>query len=160
MIRTVRQDDAAEIAEIYNDFVLNSTISFETEKISRRQMTERIAEISGKYPYFVHLSDGKIDGFCYAHQWKDRKAYDTTLETSIYISPARQHSGIGKLLMEHLLDECRRRNVYSLIACITAENLSSRQFHSRLGFKQVSLFEGVGLKFGRRLDVADYQLIL
>ena len=68
--------------------------------------------------------------------------------------------GIGQVLMDHLIKECRERGYMSLIACITAENEGSRRFHERLGFSQVSDFKRVGYKFGRYLDVTDYQLQL
>lgn len=62
--------------------------------------------------------------------------------------------------MTHLIDECRRQGYHALIACITADNLSSLQIHHRLGFCQVSRFPKVGRKFGRWLDVIDLELIL
>jgi len=62
--------------------------------------------------------------------------------------------------MTHLIDECRRHGYHALIACITADNLSSLRFHHRLGFCQVSRFPKVGRKFGRWLDVIDLELIL
>ena len=62
--------------------------------------------------------------------------------------------------MRRLIEECRRRGCHALVACITAENADSRRLHERLGYKQVSLFEEVGRKFGRWLDVTDYELLL
>lgn len=80
--------------------------------------------------------------------------------TTVYLTPEACHKGIGPLLMTHLIDECRRQGYHALIACITADNLSSLRFHHRLGFRQVSRFSEVGLKFGRWLDVIDLELIL
>ena len=62
--------------------------------------------------------------------------------------------------MTHLIDECCRQGYHALIACITADNLSSLRFHQRLGFRQVSRFSEVGRKFDRWLDVIDLELIL
>ena len=62
--------------------------------------------------------------------------------------------------MTHLIDECRRQGYHALIACITADNLSSLQIHHRLGFCQVSRLPKVGRKFDRWLDVIDLELIL
>lgn len=83
-----------------------------------------------------------------------------TLETTVYLAPEACHKGIGPLLMTHLIDECRRQGYHALIACITADNLSSLRFHQRLGFRQVSRFSEVGRKFDRWLDVIDLELIL
>ena len=160
MIRKVKRDDCKAITEIYNRYIVNSTVTFETETVSEDEMCCRIFKIASQYPYLVCEIDNIIIGYCYAHVWKERAAYNKTLETAVYLSPTYQGQGIGKLLMLSLIDECKKRNYHALIECITAENERSRIFHSKLGFKQVSLFEKVGIKFGRRLDVADYELLL
>lgn len=160
MIREVRPDDAAQIAEIYNRYILETTISFETQPLSAEDMRIRIEEISSYFPYFVAENNGKLTGYCYAHPWKERAAYCKTLETTIYLASEAKGRGLGTRLMTQLIKECRNRGYHALIACITAENEESCQFHERLGFKKVSHFEQVGQKFGRWLDVADYELIL
>lgn len=114
--------------------------------------------------FFYVLSKSRkfflIFKYCYAHLWKEREAYSKTLETTVYLAPEACHKGIGPLLMTHLIDECRRQGYHALIACITADNLSSLRFHQRLGFRQVSRFSEVGRKFDRWLDVIDLELIL
>lgn len=160
MIREVRPDDAAQIAGIYNHYILETTISFETQPLSAEDMRIRIEEISSYFPYFVAENNGKLTGYCYAHPWKERAAYCKTLETTIYLASEAKGRGLGTRLMTQLIKECRNRGYHALIACITAENEESCQFHERLGFKKVSHFEQVGQKFGRWLDVADYELIL
>lgn len=160
MIREVRPDDAAQIAEIYNRYILETTISFETQPLSAEDMRIRIEEISSYFPYFVAENNGKLTGYCYAHPWKERAAYCKTLETTIYLASEAKGRGLGTRLMTQLIKECRNRGYHALIACITAENEESCQFHERLGFKKVSHFEQVGQKFGRWLDVADYELML
>ena len=160
MIREVRLSDSAGITEIYNGYILNSTASFETQPLTESEMRERILEISAQFPYFVYETDDAIAGYCYAHTWKERAAYGKTLETTIYLSPKYKGRGIARQLMSRLIDECSKQSYRALIACITAENEESRSFHAKLGFKQVSLFEKVGIKFGRELDVADYELLL
>ncbi len=160
MIRQVTVNDAKAIADIYNEYVLNSVISFETEALSENEMRQRIFEISTQYPYLVYEENGIIAGYCYAHQWKERAAYRNTLETTIYLHPQHFNKGIGHQLMTHLIDKCRNAGYQALIACITGGNEASCALHTRLGFKQVSLFEKVGTKFGQRLDVVDYELLL
>ena len=160
MIREVRPDDAAQIAEIYNRYILETTISFETQPLSAEDMRKRIEEISSYFPYLVAENNGKLIGYCYAHPWKERAAYCKTLETTIYLASEAKGKGLGTRLMDRLIDECRNRGYHVLIACITAENEESCRFHERLGFKKVSHFEQAGQKFGRWLDVADYELIL
>ncbi|WP_455593544.1 N-acetyltransferase family protein [Bacteroides sp.] len=160
MIRPVELSDAKAIADIYNEYVINSVATFETEPVSENEMRKRVSEISSHFPYLVYEQGGMVAGYCYAHAWKEKSAYKYTLETTVYLSPQFQGKGIGKQLMEKLIDECRKGGYRVLIACITVDNEASNSMHLKLGFKQVSLFEKVGVKFGRQLDVADYELLL
>lgn len=160
MIRKVTKEDARAIADIYNEYVLNSVISFETEAVSVSAMQQRIETISAQYPYYVYEEDGKVLGYCYAHAWKERAAYKHTYETTIYLDKASQGKSIGRELLRHLIEECRQAGAHVLVACITAENEKSIRFHQRFGFKQSAHFHQVGMKFGRWLDVVDYQLLL
>ena len=111
-------------------------------------------------PYLVYETDCIVVGYCYAHAWKERAAYRYTAETTVYLSPAYTGRGIGTLLMQKLIEECRNKNYRALIACITDDNIASKSLHIGLGFKQVSHFKKVGLKFDRWLDVVDYELLL
>ncbi len=160
MLRLVAPADAQALAAIYNEYVTRSTVSFETEPLSTEDMARRIADIAPRFPFYVWDDDGEVSGYCYVHPWKERAAYAGTLETTIYLAPKAQGRGIGTQLMQTLIADCRQRGVRALIACITAENEGSCRFHQRLGFRQVSLFEKVGQKFGRLLDVVDYELLL
>lgn len=160
MIRPVKDSDAAAIAAIYNEYVLHTAISFETEPLSAEAMRERIVQLASHYPYLVAEEEGHIIGYCYAHPWKERAAYFRSWETTVYLHPQHLGRGIGSQLMLSLIDRCRAADCHVLIACITADNTTSREFHRRLGFSQVSHFSEVGQKHGRLLDVVDYQLIL
>lgn len=159
-IRKVMPSDAGEIAAIYNKYVTDTTITFEVDTLTDDEMRNRIEDISAKYPYYVYEQDGHVAGFCYAHLWKDRAAYCKTLETTIYLSPQCLHRGIGTRLMHRLISDCRDMGFSALIACITGGNEASIQMHRSLGFEQVSHFKRVGMKFGRVLDVVDYELVL
>lgn len=160
MIRPVTLDDANAITDIYNRFILETTISFETEALTTDAMASRIKDISAEYPYYVYEVDGQIAGYCYAHKWKEREAYKYTLETTIYLSPQYQRQGIGHQLMHRLIDDCRAAGFHALIACITGDNEASISMHRKLGFEQKSCFEKVGNKFGQWLDVVDMELLL
>lgn len=160
MIRPVSPEDAADIVGIYNHFITDTTVSFETEPLSVSMMRTRIESLSPAFPYLVWVNSGRVVAYCYAHPWKERAAYCYTWETTIYIAPEWNGRGIGSRLMERLVGECRRLGAHVLIACITAENAGSLAFHRAIGFRQVSFFEGVGEKFGRSLDVIDMQLDL
>ena len=144
MIREVRQEDAAAIAAINNHYVMHSDASFDTEPTDGETMRQRIAAIAAACPYFVCEEEGEVVGYCFAHPWKARPAYGLTLETTVYLAPEHTGKGIGR----------------ALIACITGGNRASTALHEALGFRAVSHFREVGRKFGRWLDVVDYELIL
>ena len=161
MIRSVTLADAAAIADIYRYYVLHTTVSFELEPPSAERMAERVADFSSRYPFLVYEdTDGEILGYCYAHPWKGYPAYSQTFETTVYLRHGLSGQGIGRQLMQRLIEECRSLGAHVLIACITAENEGSIRFHQSLGFDRASLFSQVGHKFGRYLDVVDLQLIL
>lgn len=152
--------DAKAIVDIYNEYVVNSVATFETEPLRVEEMEGRIAGISASYPYLVYVDQDEVVEYCYAHTWKEKAAYKYTLETTVYLSPRYKGKGIGRQLMERLIEECRAGGYYALIACITEGNEASYSLHEKLGFRKVSHFEKVGLKFGRWLDVVDYELII
>lgn len=158
-IRPVTASDAEAIAEIYRYYVENTTVTFDEVPQSVAQVEAALTRI--EWPYLVAEVDGNVAGYCYVHPWKEKVAYRQTLETTVYLRHGMTSRGVGRLLMEQLIEECRRMgSVHALIACITAENEGSRRFHGALGFEEVSLFREVGFKFGRYLDVADMELIL
>lgn len=160
MIRPVEPRDIPALTDIYNHYIIHTTVSFETEPVTVAEMTRRVEQISATYPYLVHETDGTVDGYCYAHPWKERAAYRGTLETTVYLADGSQHRGIGRALMERLIADCRAAKARALIACITGENDASVALHRRLGFRQVARFEKVGFKFDRLLDVLDFELLL
>ena len=153
---------AAEIAAIYNQHVRETTVSFETIDVTPAEMGQRLEAIAADYPCLICVDDatGRLAGYAYAHKWKEKAAYDTTAETTVYVAEGYQHCGVGRKLMEQLIADCRESGLHALIACITADNLVSCRFHEKLGFEKVSEFRQVGRKFDRWLDVADYELIL
>lgn len=160
MIRPVCSKDAAALAGIYNYYIQETTISFESTPLSVVDMRARIEQVSAAYPFLVWEDAGQVRGYAYAHAWKERAAYAGTWEISIYLAPECCGQGIGHRLLERLVADCRRAGCRVLIACITRENEKSCAFHQRHGFRQVSHFTQVGCKFGRLLDVVDYQLML
>ena len=160
MIRKANPDDAYNIALIYNYYIDNSTITFETSPVSAEEMSDRITDISEKYPYFVYEESGKVVGYCYVSAWKKKAAYIKTVESTIYIDKDFHGKGIGRTLMKKLIIELRERSFHAIIACITIPNPTSVKLHEEFGFRQVSEFNEVGFKFGKWINVGDWELIL
>lgn len=157
MIRAATEEDAVAIAAIYNEYILHSCITFETEAVSSEEMKRRMLLIADSYPYLVCEEEGEVVGYCYAHAWKEKEAYRHTAETTIYVHPHKRCTGIGRRLMQALLTACQERGLHVLIACITVPNEASVALHREFGFRQASHFHEVGYKFGQWLDVYDFE---
>ena len=161
VIREATVEDALRVSEIYNYYVLKTSISFETEAVCPEDMAKRIDGItSGGYPYYVYEIDGVVAGYCYLGSWKGRRAYSATAELSIYVDHEKTCNGIGGRLMKHLLDNTDRVRFHTVIACISLPNELSVTLHEKFGFNKISHFREVGFKFGGWLDVGHWQLIL
>lgn len=160
MIRYVTSCDAQRICDIYNYYVLNTAVTFETEAVGADDMGSRIANISDKYPYYVYEEEGQVVGYCYLSTWNGRCAYRTTAEVSIYLDNVHQGKGIGTKLMNHLLENIDPKKTHTLIAGIALPNDSSVALHEKYGFRQISHFREIGHKFDQWRDVGHWQLIL
>jgi phosphinothricin acetyltransferase len=152
--------DAGEIAGIYNHYIDHTAITFEEEPLTAAAMGERIRAVIPGYPWFVWEEDGLIGGYAYAHAWHQRAAYRYAAEDSIYLRPGQEGRGIGRKLLEGLIGELRRRDLHVLMAVITLPNPASVGLHEGLGFKKAGLFNEIGFKLGKRLDVGYWELIL
>lgn len=154
-IRDATEDDMAAVLAIYAYYVTRSAASFEEEPPSLDEMKRRHAEIVGRgLPYLVADDDGEVLGYCYAGPFRPRSAYRFTLEDSIYVAPFVVGRGIGRELLDVLLQRCTEQGYRQMIAVIgDSANQGSIGLHRHLGFRQEGVLRGVGLKFGRWVDV-------
>lgn len=160
-IRKVRLDDAKGICDIYNYYVENTAITFETAAVSESEMQQRIKGFLDEgFPYYVGEINGKIAGYCYLHNWNNRCAYSSTKEVTVYLDKDMQGKGIGTILYQYLFKEIYKDEVHTLIAGICVPNESSVRLHERFGFKQASHMKEIGWKFDQWRDVGHWQLII
>jgi len=155
-VRASTLQDLPAITRIYAHHVLHGTGSFETEAPSEEEMTRRRDEVlSRQLPYLVaEDADGQILGFAYANWFKARPAYRFSAEDSIYVADGQHGRGLGRLLMDALIEHCEAAGVRKLIAVIgDSNNLGSVGVHRAAGFSQVGVMRSVGWKFGRWLDI-------
>lgn len=162
MIRPAIPSDASDIVEIYNHFILHSHATFEVEPISIDEMTVRISKVQEQFqlPWIVLEMEDRIVGYAYATQWKARKAYAKTTETSIYLHKDHGGKGYGRKLYSHLLDQLKSLGYHAIIGGMSLPNDSSQMLHENLGFVKIGHFKDVGYKFDRWIDVGYWQLIL
>ena len=111
------------------------------------------ALLDGGYPYIVAEIDGALAGYAYAGPYRPRPAYRFSVEDSIYVDPNAQRRGVGRVLLEHLIEECERRGFRQMIAVIgNSAQTPSIELHRALGFRMIGTVENVGYKFDRWLD--------
>ena len=160
-IRPVNRSDAKELLDIYSYYVENTAITFEYDTPSIEEFTERIVNITKKYPYLCICSDDKIVGYAYAGVFKDRAAYMKSVETTIYIDRNCKKSGLGRMLYEALEEELKKIGILNLYACIAYPvdkddeylTKNSAEFHEHLGYSLVGRFHKCGIKMNRWYDM-------
>jgi phosphinothricin acetyltransferase len=160
MVRSAITTDAAHIAGIYNYYIENTIITFEEETLDAFEIERRIKKIQNKnYPYIVYEDEGQVVGYAYVDRWRERSAYDITLETSIYLDINQVGKGLGSILYKELIERSKEINIHSLIGVISLPNEASRRLHEKLGFLLVGNFRESGSKFNSLIDVEFWQLI-
>lgn len=161
MIRTATSDDSKAIRDIYNHYVLHSLATFETEPVSAEEMEQRVARVVTEFqlPWFVFVSNDKVVGYAYATQWKQRAAYEKTVETTIYLHPEEFGKGVGRQLYSALLEDLKSSGYHAILGGIALPNKASIVLHERLGFVKVGQLKEVGYKFDRWVDVGYWQLV-
>lgn len=161
-VRPATEDDAAEIAEIYNRAVAETTATFDLVQRSLDEQRAWLTARSGAFAAIVAVDEAndRVIGFASLSPYKERAAYRTTVENSVYVHHQCGGRGVGKLLMESLITAARASGFHSIMARIEASGAASRGLHESCGFELVGIEREVGRKFKRWLDIAVYQLLL
>ena len=161
MIRGVEIRDAADIAAIYNYYIRETIITFETEEIDTAEMENRIKKIlEAGYPFIVHEENNKITGYTYVGKFRERSAYSESLETSIYLDINEKGRGIGRKLYKRLIELSQEAGVHVLIGVVSYPNLASQRLHESVGFEKAGVIKEAGKKFGKYIDVEFWSYIL
>ena len=160
MVRNAKKDDVSQITDIYNFYILNTTVTFEKTPISNEIIEDRISQTQAKYPWLVLEVEGQIQGYAYATEWKPRGAYRHSVESTVYLRDGQSGNGYGSALYSALISQLKKLNVHTVIGGIAQPNDGSILLHEKFGFKKVAHFKEVGFKFDQWVDVAYWQLIL
>jgi L-amino acid N-acyltransferase YncA len=162
-LRDAADGDLAAITALYAREVEGGTASFETSPPSLEEMTQRFAAVKGHaLPWLVAEIDGRFAGYAYASPFRPRPAYRYGVEVSIYVEERARRRGVGRALLEALIDRTRSRGLRHLIGAVSDSDTSAASIalHRSLGFRHVGVYRQVGWKFGRWLDVSLMQLDL
>jgi phosphinothricin acetyltransferase len=161
-IRTATLADAGAVLEIYNREVLETTATFDLVPRTLEQQQDWLSARSGAFAAIVAVDDAtrQVIGFAALSPYKERAAYSTTVENSVYVRRDAGGRGVGTALMLHLVAVARESGFHSIIARIEAGGTASRALHAAVGFELVGIEREVGRKFRRWLSVAVMQKML
>jgi L-amino acid N-acyltransferase YncA len=157
LFREMTENDLDFVKEIYDDYILKTTYTFDIEPSTVSKLKEEIPIRHPVYKSFIISADGVDRGYCYYSQFKKRPAYNRTAEVSVYLKNDCTGKGIGKHALEHITGCAANYGIKNLIAVISEENLISIEFVQKNGFIPCGHLRNVGEKFGRILDVVYYQ---
>lgn len=153
-IRPAREQDAAELLEIYRPYVEKTAVSFELEAPSVDEFAARVRKVLGSWQWLVAERGGRLIGYAYGSTHRDRPAYRWSAEVTVYLSADAHRQGAGRALYTHLFEELAAKGYCNAFAGVTLPNAASVGLHRAMGFEPIGIFRSVGWKFGRWHDVA------
>jgi phosphinothricin acetyltransferase len=158
-VRHAEVADVPTLLEIYNYYVNNTHVTFDLEP---RTLDQRLAWFAtfgdvGRYQCFVAVRGGKVIGWVSSSPFKEKAAYQTSVETSIYLAPDEVGRGTGLRLYCALFDSLAQADVHRAYGGISQPNDASVRLHERMGFVHIGTYREVGRKFGQFWDVAVYE---
>jgi phosphinothricin acetyltransferase len=153
---------AEAMLAIFNDAILNSTALYDYKPRTADMMQAWFeAKVKGKFPVIgVEGDGGELMGFASYGTFRAWPAYKYSVEHSVYVDARFRGRGVGRRLLEEVIEAARARGFHVLIGGIDATNTASIALHERLGFTHCGTIRQVGFKFGRWLDLSFYQLVL
>jgi phosphinothricin acetyltransferase len=159
-LRLATEDDLGQICSIINHYIETSGFNFRTEPQTVDEWREAWAHLHERFPWLVATDDDRVLGVAYAAPWKERAAYQWTVEATIYVDSAAHRCGVGDALYTDLLRRLRSQGFRSVIAVIALPNDPSVRLHERHGFSQVAQLADAGFKLGDWHDVGLWQCVL
>ncbi|MEY4766713.1 MAG: hypothetical protein RI907_3386 [Pseudomonadota bacterium] len=160
LIRPFAPGDEAGIAELYNHYILNTTVTFEEVPLTPQAMRERIDAYRAHHPWLVAEDGGQIVGYAYGSRFHARAAFRHTAEVSVYVRDGHERRGIARALYAPLIAFLGGQGVHAVLAVISLPHEASVGLHEALGFEPKGRLTEVGFKFGRWLDIGYWQLNL
>jgi phosphinothricin acetyltransferase len=158
-VRPGEETDLEQINEIYNHYVRTSPATFDIDPITIDARKEWFGHYStaGPYRLFVAVDGIAVVGFAGSHPHRARKAYDTSIESTVYVAHDAHGRGIGSALYAALFQALEGEDLHRAYGGITMPNPASVALHERFGFKRAGLYTEQGRKFGRYWDVAWFE---
>lgn len=160
VIKRTEASDLPELLEIYNYEVLNGVATLDLNPKTMDDWTRWFAAHNkDNHPLYTAVYGGKIAGYVSLSPYREKEAYRSTVELSIYVSPDFRGRGIATAMMEFILNEAKKdERTHTVVSVITSGNAASTALHGKFGFEFCGCIAEVGMKFGRYLDIENYRL--
>lgn len=155
-IRPIKPADYREIVSIYNYYIENTPTTFDLESFTVESRTAWFEQfdLNSRYVCFVAIDQGQVQGYANSSRFRAKAAYDTSVESSVYLHPEAQGRGLGGRLYGRLFDHLgQRKDVHKIYAAVTLPNDASIALHEKVGFEPCGLFKEVGFKFDQYWNV-------
>jgi phosphinothricin acetyltransferase len=148
--------DLPALTAIYNHYVVHTAITFDLAPLRLDQRRPWFDEHApdGRHRLLLIEQDGDVLGYASSSRWRPKAAYDTTVESSVYVRHDAVGRGLGRQLYAALFDALAREHIHTVVAGVALPNAASMALHERFGFREVGVFGEVGFKFGKFWDVA------
>jgi len=154
------EKDLESLLELYNQYIENTSVLFDYSRISLAEFSTRVYIKHHTYKTFLIKQDNEFCGFCFLTQFRKKRAYEKTAEVGIYLRPEFTRKGLGQEIVQYLEAIARKQQIEVIIASISGENVASTSLFRKLGYEQCARYKKVAEKFGRKLDLVDFQKIL
>lgn len=155
-VRPAEAGDLGELTEIYNHYVVHTPITFDIQpfRADQRRAWLESHQAGGRYRLLVAEEAGRVLGYASSSPFRPKQAYETSVETSVYLAPGCTGRGIGGLLYATLFEALTTEDVHRAYAGVTQPNVPSMRLHQRFGFRRIGVHGQVGRKFDTFWDVA------
>lgn len=160
-IRNATSQDLPEILTIINHAIKTSTAVYDYHERSVAQITAWFQQKQAdNLPVLVAEENNMVIAYGSYGIFRPWDGFMHTVEHTLYVAKHHQKKGIGKLLLQALIENARQQNFHCMVAGIDAHNTKSILLHEKFGFKKTGHLKEVGRKFDQWLDLVFMQKIL
>ncbi len=153
----VEEKDLNTALDIYNYYIETTTATFDFDKITKEEFKNRVFINNNKYKTFLVYMNNEIVGFCFLTQFRKKEAYDKTVEVGLYLKPQFTGKGLGFEIANNMEKIAKENQFEILVASVSGENIPSIKLFRKLGYDQCAHYKGIAIKFGRKVDIIDFQ---
>ncbi len=162
IIRKPVREDISALLDIYNYEVENGVATLDINKKTAADWEKWYDNHNiGNHPLIVCEMGGEVAGYATLSSYREKEAYKSTVELSVYVSPLHRKMGVGTALMDAIITMAKEdESIHTVVSVITAGNEASCRLHEKFGFTFCGTIREVGEKFGRYVDIENYSLMV